>query len=297
MTAKVNLPAYPPEGETIQKNSQLLATWKQFRRNKLAVFGLILAVVLVLVAIFANVLAPYDPNAISVDRLAMPSAQHLCGTDNLGRDLFSRILYGARVSLLISLMALVIGIVLGILLGASAGYFGGWYESLIMRITDILMCIPGMLLAVCISSLLGIGVLNTAIAIAVGGMAPAIRMMRATVMQLRSQEFVEAAKATGSGHLKIIFHEIMPNVLSPLIVDSTMRVGGNILQISGLSFIGLGVQPPTAEWGSIMSAGQQFITSFWPMITFPGIAILLTVFAFNVMGDGLRDALDPRLKQ
>ena len=297
MEAKLNLPPLEPQGETLQRNSQFLATWKQFRRNKLAVFGLILAVLLVLVAIFANVIAPYDPAAISTDRLAMPSAQHLCGTDNLGRDLFSRIVYGARVSLLISLMALVIGIVLGILLGATAGYFGGWYESLIMRICDILMCIPGMLLAVCISALLGVGVLNTAIAIAVGGMAPAIRMMRATVMQIRSQEFIEAAKATGSGHIKIILHEIMPNVLSPLIVDSTMRVGGNILQISGLSFIGLGVQPPTAEWGSIMSAGQQFITSFWPMITFPGIAILLTVFAFNVMGDGLRDALDPRLKQ
>ncbi|MGM9614897.1 MAG: ABC transporter permease [Oscillospiraceae bacterium] len=285
------------EGETLKKNSRFLAIWRQFRRNRLAVFGLCLAVVLVLVAIFANVIAPYDPNEISPDRLAMPSAAHLCGTDNLGRDLFSRILYGARVSLLISLMALVIGIVLGILLGASAGYFGGWYEQVIMRICDILMCIPGMLLAVCVSSLLGIGVVNTAIAIAVGGMAPAIRMIRATVMQIRSQEFVEAARATGSGHMKIIFHEILPNTLSPLIVDSTMRIGGNILQISGLSFIGLGVQPPTSEWGSIMSAGRQFITSFWPMITFPGIAILLTVFAFNVMGDGLRDALDPRLKQ
>ena len=139
--------------------------------------------------------------------------------------------------------------------------------------------------------------LRDKVKIAIGGMAPGIRMIRATVMQIRSQEYVEAAKATGSGHFKIIFHEIMPNVLSPLIVDATMRIGGNILQISGLSFIGLGVQPPTSEWGSIMSAGQEFITSYWPMITFPGIAIMLTVFAFNVMGDGLRDALDPRLKQ
>jgi len=297
MEAKLNLPPLESQGETLKRNSQFLATWKQFRRNRLAVFGLVLAVLLVLVAIFANVIAPYEPSAISTDRLAMPSVQHLCGTDNMGRDLFSRIVYGARVSLLISLMALVIGIILGILMGATAGYFGGWYESLIMRICDILMCIPGMLLAVCISALLGVGVLNTAIAIAVGGMAPAIRMMRAVVMQIRSQEYIEAARATGSGHIKIILHEIMPNVLSPLIVDSTMRVGGNILQISGLSFIGLGVQPPTAEWGSIMSAGQQYIMNFWPMITFPGIAILLTVFAFNVMGDGLRDALDPRLKQ
>ena len=284
-------------GETLEKHSQLGDIWRRFRRNKLAVFGMCIAVFLVLIAAFASVISPYDPAAISTSRLAMPSAEHWFGTDNYGRDLLSRIIYGARVSLLISLMSLIISLLIGIGLGATAGYFGGWYESLIMRVCDILMCIPGMLLAVCISALLGVGELNTAIAIAVSGVAPAIRMIRATVLQIRSQEYVEAAKATGSGHLKIIFHEILPNILSPLIVDSTMRVGGNILQISGLSFIGLGVQPPTSEWGSIMSAGQEFITTFWPMITFPGIAIMLTVFAFNVMGDGLRDALDPRLKQ
>ena len=281
--------AAAPTVETLERHSQFVDIWRRFKRNKLAVFGMGLAVFLILMAVFANF--------ISTDRLASPSLEHLMGTDNYGRDLFSRIIYGARVSLLISLMALVFSLIIGIGLGATAGYFGGWYESVIMRICDILMCIPGMLLAVCISSLLGIGEVNTAIAIAVSGVAPAIRMIRATVLQIRSQEFVEAAKATGSSQLKIIFHEILPNILSPLIVDSTMRIGGNILQISGLSFIGLGVQSPTAEWGSIMSDGQEFITTFWPMITFPGIAILLTVFAFNVMGDGLRDALDPRLKQ
>ena len=289
--------AAAPTVETLERHSQFVDIWRRFKRNKLAVFGMGLAVFLILMAVFANFIAPYDPAAISTDRLASPSLEHLMGTDNYGRDLFSRIIYGARVSLLISLMALVFSLIIGIGLGATAGYFGGWYESVIMRICDILMCIPGMLLAVCISSLLGIGEVNTAIAIAVSGVAPAIRMIRATVLQIRSQEFVEAAKATGSSQLKIIFHEILPNILYPLIVDSTMRIGGNILQISGLSFIGLGVQSPTAEWGSIMSDGQEFITTFWPMITFPGIAILLTVFAFNVMGDGLRDALDPRLKQ
>ena len=289
--------AAAPTVETLERHSQFVDIWRRFKRNKLAVFGMALAVFLVLVAVFANFIAPYDPAAISTDRLARPSLEHLMGTDNYGRDLFSRIIYGAQVSLLISLMALVFSLIIGIGLGATAGYFGGRYESVIMRICDILMCIPGMLLAVCISSLLGIGEVNTAIAIAVSGVAPAIRMIRATVLQIRSQEFVEAARATGSGQLKIIFHEILPNILSPLIVDCTMRIGGNILQISGLSFIGLGVQSPTAEWGSIMSDGQEFITTFWPMITFPGIAILLTVFAFNVMGDGLRDALDPRLKQ
>lgn len=285
------------EKNTAVKHSQMGDVWRRFCRNKLAVFGMCLAIVLVLIAVFANFIAPYDPAEITTERLAMPSMQHLMGTDNFGRDLFSRVVYGARVSLLISLMGLVFSLIIGIGLGATAGYFGGIYENIIMRFCDILMCIPGMLLAVCISSVLGIGVINTAIAIAVSGVAPCIRMIRATVLQIRSQEFVEAAKATGSGHGRIIFREILPNVLSPLIVDSTMRIGGNILQISGLSFIGLGVQPPTSEWGSIMSAGQEFITTFWPMITFPGIAILLTVFAFNVVGDGLRDALDPRMKQ
>lgn len=286
-----------PVGETLERHSQMGDVWRRFRRNKLAVFGMCIAAALILVALLARFLAPYDPAAISTARLAMPSLAHPLGTDNFGRDLLSRVIYGAQVSLLISLMSLVISLIIGIGLGATAGYFGGWYEALVMRICDIMMCIPGMLLAVCISSLLGVGKLNTAIAIAVSGVAPAIRMIRATVLQLRTQEFVEAAKATGSGRFKIIFHEILPNILSPLIVDCTMRIGGNILQISGLSFIGLGVQSPTAEWGSIMSDGQEFITTFWPMITFPGIAIMLTVFAFNVMGDGLRDALDPRLKQ
>lgn len=285
------------EKNTAVKHSQMGDVWRRFCRNKLAVFGMCLAIILVLIAVFANFIAPYDPAEITTERLAMPSMQHLMGTDNFGRDLFSRVVYGARVSLLISLMGLVFSLIIGIGLGATAGYFGGIYENIVMRFCDILMCIPGMLLAVCISSVLGIGVINTAIAIAVSGVAPCIRMIRATVLQIRSQEFVEAAKATGSGHGRIIFREILPNVLSPLIVDSTMRIGGNILQISGLSFIGLGVQPPTSEWGSIMSAGQEFITTFWPMITFPGIAILLTVFAFNVVGDGLRDALDPRMKQ
>ncbi len=279
------------------KHSQIGDTWRRFCRNKLALFGMCLAILLVLVAIFASVIAPYDPNAISTDRFASISLQHLMGTDNFGRDLFSRVIYGARVSLLTALLSLIFSLAIGIVLGATAGYFGGWYENLIMRLCDIMMCIPGMLLAVCISVVLGIGVVNTAIAIAISGVAPCIRMIRASVLQVRAQEFVEAATATGAGHLKIIFHEILPNILSPLIVDSTMRIGGNILQISGLSFIGLGVQTPTAEWGSIMSSGQEFITTYWPMITFPGIAILVTVFAFNVMGDGLRDALDPRLKQ
>lgn len=284
--------------EKRESHSQALEVWKRFRRNKLAMVGMCIAILLVLSAVFAPLLTPYSPSAIDpINKLQLPSLEHPFGTDDYGRDLLTRVLYGGRVSLLISLLSLCFSLVMGVGLGATAGYFGGRYEAIVMRCCDILMCIPGMLLAVCISSLLGVGTVNTALAIAIAGVAPAIRMMRATVMQIRGQEFVEAARATGSGNLRIIFKQILPNTLSQIIVDSTLRVGGNILQISGLSFIGLGVVSPTAEWGSIMSVGRTFITTFWPMVTIPGIFVVLTVFAFNVMGDGLRDALDPRLKQ
>ncbi len=296
--AKAKAAEAPRLDTQMKRRGQFHEVWRRFRRNHLAMLGLIIAALLVLVAIFAPVISPYDPNLIDpINRLQMPSRAHLLGTDNYGRDLLSRLIYGTRVSLGVSLLGLVIALAISILFGATAGYFGGRYENVLMRLTDILMCIPGVLLAVSISALLGVGVVNTAIAIAVSGVAPAIRMLRATVMQIREQEYVEAARATGSRNGRIIFKQILPNTLSPIIVDSTMRIGGNILQISSLSFIGLGVQPPTSEWGSILSSGQEFITTFWPLITFPGIAIVLTVFAFNVMGDGLRDALDPRMKQ
>lgn len=281
-----------------ESHSQALEVWKRFRRNKLAMVGMCIAILLVLVSVLAPVLTPYSPSAIDpVNRLQFPTLAHPFGTDDYGRDLLTRVLYGGRISLLISLLSLCFSILLGVGLGATAGYFGGLYEAIVMRCCDILMCIPALLLAVCISSLLGVGIVNTAVAIALAGVAPCIRMMRATVLQIRGQEFVEAARATGSGNLRIIFKQILPNTLSQVIVDATLRVGGNILQISGLSFIGLGVVPPTAEWGSIMSVGRDYITTFWPMVTIPGIFVVLTVFAFNVMGDGLRDALDPRLKQ
>ena len=283
--------------EPTKKKSQIMETWRRFRRNKLAMTGLIIVVFLILVAIFAAVISPYSPSAASVaDRLQYPSRAHLLGTDNYGRDLLTRIIYGTRVSLIISLLALLIGLLLGGILGAIAGYFGGLTDSIIMRLMDILMSIPGMLMAVCISALLGSGVVNTAIAISFGGIAPSARLLRASVLTVRGQEFVEAARATGSGHMRVIIRQILPNTLSPIIVDSTLRIGMNILQISMLSFIGLGVQPPTPEWGSIMNAGREYIASFYPMLTFPGIAILLSMFGFNVMGDGLRDALDPKLK-
>lgn len=281
-----------------KKRSQARDTWRRFRNNKLAMVGLVIVLVIVLSAVFADLIAPYDYDKQSYeDRFLLPCVEHPFGTDNYGRDLLSRIIFGGRISLLVSLLGLVIALAIGAVLGATAGYFGGAYETTIMRLMDILMAIPPTLLAVSVSALLGSGVFNTALAVAISGVAPSSRMLRATVLSIREQEFVEAARARGSGHLRIIFRQILPNTLSPLIVDSTLRIGGNIMMISGLSFIGLGVQPPTPEWGSILNTGREFITTFWPMITFPGLAIMLTMFGFNVMGDGLRDALDPKLKR
>ena len=286
-----------PDNEIVKKQSQIKEIWRRFRLNKLAMVGFVIIAVLILVAIFADVIAPYDPAAANIaNRLQFPSAEHLLGTDNYGRDLLTRIIYGTRVSLLISIAGLLIALVIGGVLGAIAGYYGGVVDSIIMRLMDILMSIPGMLLAVCISALLGTGAVNTAIAISIGGIAPSARLLRASVLTVRDQEYVEAARACGSGNLRIIWSQVLPNTLSPVIVDCTLRLGTNILQISMLSFIGLGVQPPTAEWGSIMNVGREFIMSFYPMLLFPGIAILLSMFGFNAMGDGLRDAMDPKLK-
>lgn len=284
------------EDTPLKKRSQMRDIWRRFRSNKLAMVGLAIVVVIVLSAILANVITPYDYSARSSDRLVFPCLAHPFGTDNYGRDLLSRVIYGGRISLLVSLLGLLISVGIGSVLGATAGYFGGPYETIVMRLMDIIMAIPGTLMAVAVSALLGSGVVNTAIAVSVGGIAPSARMLRATVLTIRDQEYVEAARARGSGNFRIIIRQILPNTLSPLIVDSTLRVGTNIMMISGLSFIGLGVQPPTPEWGSILNTGREFITTFWPMITFPGIAIMLTMFGFNVMGDGLRDALDPKLK-
>ncbi len=284
--------------ENMKKRGQLRDIWKRFRKSKLAMFGLFLVLIIIFSAVFANFIAPYDPAEQSyADRLQYPSLKHLMGTDNYGRDLFSRLLYGGRISLLVSLMSLAISLGLGGLFGCLAGFFGGVVDTIIMRIMDLLMAIPGMLMSVAVAAMLGTSMFDTAMAVAIGGIAPGSRMIRAVIMTIRDQEYVEAARARGSRNARIIVRQILPNSLSPIIVDATLRIGTNIMQISGLSFIGLGVQPPTPEWGSILNTGREFILTFWPMITFPGIMIMLTMFGFNVMGDGLRDALDPKLKR
>lgn len=281
----------------VRRHSQWRDIFRRLLRNKLGTVGLIIVAVLVLLILFAGILTwfPYEEQDF-MRRFAYPSWTHLMGTDNLGRDLWSRLLYGGRVSLFVSMVSVIMSLSAGIILGSTAGYFGGKVDAVITRILDIVMAIPGLLLAIAISAMLGSGPFNTALAISISGIPGSARIIRSTVMTIKSNEFVEAARATGSTHLRVIFKHILPNAIAPLIVFCTLGIGGNIMAISGLSFIGLGVQPPVPEWGSILSAGRTYIRDFWPMTVFPGIFIALTLFGFNLLGDALRDALDPKLK-
>lgn len=288
---------YDVTGGEIKRRSQFREVWRRLRRNKLAMIGFVIVFALVFLAIFADVLAPYDYSEQNIaNRLAYPSAEHLLGTDDLGRDILSRIIYGGRVSLICSILSILISLVIGGVLGCVAGFAGGIVDTIIMRLMDILMAIPGLLLAVAVSVFLGTGVVYTAIAISISGIAPSARLLRASILTVRGQEYILAARVNGLNNVRTVTKHIIPNILAPIIVETSMRVGAAIMQISSLSFIGLGVQPPIAEWGSMLNSGLSYIRDFWPLITFPGIAIGLTLFGFNLFGDGLRDALDPRLK-
>ena len=281
-----------------RKHSQWRDVWFRLKKNKLAMVGMIVAAALVLCAILAPVLTPYNPDKLdAANRFAPLSLQHPLGTDNYGRDLLTRLLYGARTSLLVAALALVLSFAVAIVLGLVAGYFGGVVEGVIMRVMDILMSIPSVLLAISISSALGAGIWPTAIAISITGIAMNVRLLRATVLTVRTEEYIEAAKANGSSALRIMFHEILPNCLSPMIIQFSMGIGGNITTIAGLSFIGLGVRPPISEWGNIMTTGLDYIRQYWQLAVFPGLMIMITLFAFNCFGEGLRDAMDPKLKQ
>jgi len=286
-----------PSGETLRKKSQWRDVMGRLFRNKLGMLGLIIVALLLILTIFAGVFTKYDyaEQDYSI-KFTYPSWEHPFGTDNFGRDIWSRMLYGGQISLLVAIVAVIIAIGAGMVLGAFAGYFGGVIDTAITRFLDILMSIPGLLLAIAVSAALGPGPVNTAIAIAVSSIPYDARILRSTVMSIKSNEFVEAAKATGSRNMRVIFKHILPNTIAPLIVAASLDIGGNIMAISGLSFIGLGVQPPIPEWGSILAAGRLYIRDFWPIIVFPSLFIALTLFGFNLFGDALRDALDPKLK-
>lgn len=283
-----------------KKRSQLAELWKNLKKNKMALLGLGILVVIVLLAIFADQIANYDQVVIKQNlrmRLKPPSAQHWLGTDEFGRDIFARLIHGARVSLQVGLVAVGIAIVAGGFLGALAGYYGGKLDNIIMRIMDIFLAVPSILLAIAIVSALGPNLVNLMIAVSISSVPRYARIIRASVLSIRDQEFIEAARAIGASDARIILGHIIPNSLAPVIVQGTLGVAGAILSTAGLSFIGLGIQPPAPEWGSMLSGGRQYLRYAWWVTTFPGVSIMITILSLNLLGDGLRDALDPRLKQ
>ncbi len=272
-------------------------------RNKTGVAGLIIITIFVLCALFAPLMAPHDPveNAL-YDQLIPPvweeggSSRNLLGTDDLGRDILSRLIYGARVSLMVGLVSVGIAVLLGTIFGAIAGYFGGWLDNVIMRVMDIILAFPGILLAIVIVAYLGPGLRNAMIAIGVISIPRFARIVRASVIEEHEKDYVLAARAVGAGNRRIIFNAILPNCLAPIIVQASLGFGSAILDAAGLSFLGLGAQPPIPEWGAMIAMGRSMILRAWWVMTFPGIAILFGVLGFNLLGDGLRDALDPRLR-
>jgi peptide/nickel transport system permease protein len=282
---------------TLKRRSQFGDTARRFGRNKGAIFGLAFITLLVACALFPATIAPYGYDDQQLNRrFQPPSAAHLFGTDEFGRDIFSRVIYGARVSLALGLVSVTISSVLGVILGCVAGYYGKLADNVIMRIIDVMLSIPNILLAMSIVATLGTGFFNLMLAIGIGAIPGYARIIRASILSVNEQEFIEAAHSIGCSDWRIIMHHIVPNCMAPIIVQATMSIASAILFAAGLSFIGLGIMPPTPEWGSMLSAGRSYIRDYWFVVTFPGLAIMLTVFAINLLGDGLRDALDPRLK-
>jgi peptide/nickel transport system permease protein len=267
----------------------------KFYKHRLIILGIVVVVVLVFCAIFAPLLAPYDPFQQNLAQgLSNPSTAHWMGQDKLGRDIFSRILYGTRVSVMVGGITVLVSATLGILLGSLAGYFGGVIDEIIMRLVDILLAFPGILLAIAIMSVLGPSLANVILALCLIGWVGYARLVRGEVMSLRKREYITAAQAQGIGSNRIIFRHILPNILSPVIVQATFGLAGAIIAEAGLSFLGLGTQPPNPSWGAMLNEGRQFILVASHISIFPGIAIMMTVLGLNFLGDGLRDVLDPK---
>jgi peptide/nickel transport system permease protein len=272
--------------------------WRRFARNRGAVFGLAVLVVIVLMSVFAPLLAPYDPIAQGVGpALQGPTLEHWAGTDSFGRDLLSRIIYGARIALIVGVVSVVLAMAIGVTLGLAAGYYGGWLDVIVMRVMDGLFAFPIIILAIAMMAIMGFGVLNVIIAVAVGFIAPFARVTRADVLAVKEEPYVEAARLAGVSGPAIILRHVLPNVMAPIIVQAALRVSGAIITESGLSFLGLGPPPPNPVWGSMIAEGRNFIVMAPHVSTFPGIALMLAIVGLNLLGDGLRDTLDPRLRR
>ncbi|WP_260471956.1 nickel transporter permease [Bacillus sp. HMF5848] len=278
-----------------KKPRRLLETTKRVVQSKSSLLGFIIIMLLIITALLAPVIASHDP--IEQDlfaRYQAPSTDHLLGTDELGRDIFSRIIYGTRISIQIGVIAVGISMIVGIFLGAVSGYFGKWIDMVIMRFIDILMAFPSILLAIAMVAVLGPGLTNTMIAVGIVGVPHFARIVRSSVLSVKETEYIEAARAVGAKHGRILFRHVLPNCMAPIIVQTTLSIGTAILDAAGLSFLGLGAQPPAPEWGAMLSDGRAALQTAPWVVAFPGLAILFTVLGFNLLGDGLRDALDPK---
>jgi peptide/nickel transport system permease protein len=272
--------------------------WTRLKRNQMAMTGLAMVLGLFVVSVFAPWLAPYDPNLIDLKQVLMPpSSDHYLGTDTLGRDVLSRIIFGSRVSLKVGFVAVGLATLIGLLIGALAGYYGGWVDSALMRLVDLMLCFPAFFLILAVIAVLEPSIWNIMVVIGLTGWMGVARLVRAEFLSLREREFVTAARALGAGDTRLILRHMLPNALAPVMVSATLGVAGAILTESALSFLGLGVQPPTPSWGNILTAGKDNIEIAWWLSVFPGLAILVTVMSYNLLGEGIREAIDPRLKE
>ncbi|RME64943.1 MAG: ABC transporter permease [Caldilineae bacterium] len=295
MTASTSArPAIAPADLLVRRPSFL----RRLLRSPSVILGAVIVLSLIVAAVFAPLIAPYDPIRQSFRiQLQPPSPAHWLGTDEFGRDILSRVLYGARWALFVGLLADTIALVAGVLLGLVAGYYGGWVDAVVTWLTDVMLAFPYLLLAMIVVAVLGPGITNAMIAIGIVYIPQYTRLVRGTVMSLREKEFVEAARCVGMSSPRILLRHILPNCVAPIIVMATLAIGWAIVETAGLSFLGLGAQPPTPEWGSMLSSGRTYMLSAWWIATFPGLAILVVVIGFNILGDGLRDTLDPYLRQ
>ncbi|MBP6677980.1 MAG: ABC transporter permease subunit [Paracoccus sp.] len=286
------------------RRQMLKEFWFYFSQNRGAVIGLAVFILLVVTAIFAPLLAPHDPTQQYRDALLAPpfwqeggSTKFLLGTDAVGRDMLSRLIYGAQYSLFIGIVVVAIALIGGVIIGLVAGFYGGWVDSVIMRVMDVVLAFPSLLLALVLVAILGPGLTNAMIAIAIVYQPHFARLTRAAVMGEKAREYVTAARVAGASNLRLMFKTILPNCLAPLIVQATLSFSSAVLDSAALGFLGMGAQPPASEWGTMLAEAREFILRAWWVVTFPGLAILISVLAINLMGDGLRDALDPKLKR
>lgn len=282
-----------------RKKSRAKEIWRRLLKNRAAVFGLIVISVFIFAAVFADLIANYDQLAISQNmkiRLQPPSAEHWFGTDTYGRDVFARIVHGSRISLTLGIATTVVSVVIGGILGAAAGYYGGKVDSIIMRLTDTVMCIPPVLLSLAIVASLGPGMVNLIIAITIACVPGFTRIIQAVILSVVGQDFIEAAKACGTSDVRIILRHILPNAIGPIIVQATMSVANMIITAAALSFLGMGIQPPSPEWGAMLAESREYMRFAPYLVVIPGISIVLAALSLNLLGDGLNDALDPRLK-